>query len=67
MYKKGIFIAPFCSNKLDHAVAAVGYGNEKGRNYWIIRNSWGTDWGEDGYIRVDMDNTGVFGGGICGD
>lgn len=51
-YHKGVFDHPICGFDLDHAVLAVGYGQERGQNYYIVKNSWGTDWGEDGYIRL---------------
>ena len=52
-YKSGI-LSNCCSGKctLDHGVLIVGYGD----NYWIIKNSWGSSWGESGYIRVAYGN-----------
>lgn len=38
--------------KVDHSIVLVGYGIENGIEYWVIRNSWGDDWGEQGYMKV---------------
>ena len=53
-YESGIFDGDGdCGYVINHAVTAVGYGTDKnGNNYWIVRNSWGESWGENGYIRV---------------
>nr|P10056.2 RecName: Full=Caricain; AltName: Full=Papaya peptidase A; AltName: Full=Papaya proteinase III; Short=PPIII; AltName: Full=Papaya proteinase omega; Flags: Precursor [Carica papaya]CAA46862.1 proteinase omega [Carica papaya] len=51
LYKGGIFEGP-CGTKVDHAVTAVGYGKSGGKGYILIKNSWGTAWGEKGYIRI---------------
>lgn len=62
MYQSGILDSYDCGTSLDHAVSAVGYGSENGQEYFIVRNSWGNDWGEAGYIRIAA----VEGQGICG-
>lgn len=46
LYQHGILDSKKCGTKIDHAVTAVGYGSEGEKEYLIIRNSWGADWGE---------------------
>jgi len=52
-YKSGVYHDHKCSSvHLDHGVLVVGYGQEKGKDYWLVKNSWGATWGEKGYIKM---------------
>ncbi|XP_024529138.1 ervatamin-B [Selaginella moellendorffii] len=63
-YKSGILTSS-CGTDLNHAVTIVGYGiTSDGKKYWIVKNSWGTEWGDDGYVYMQRD-TGVS-TGLCG-
>jgi C1A family cysteine protease len=64
-YNGGIFDYKGCGNNLDHGVLVVGYGEENGQKYWIVKNSWGEDWGENGYIRM-LRSESESSKGICG-
>merc|ERR1719510_2156630 len=58
-YASGVFNA--CSTtSINHAVVVVGYGTENGSSYWLVKNSWGSNWGDKGYIKM------YRGDGICG-
>ncbi|MBA0804246.1 hypothetical protein Gohar_003843 [Gossypium harknessii] len=62
-YSRGIFTGE-CGTKLDHGITAVGYGtSEDCIDYWFIKNSWGTGWGEKGYIMMQRN---IKAKGLCG-
>ena len=67
-YKSGIISGADefrqCGTSLDHGVLVVGYGVDNGIEYWKVKNSWGPDWGEEGYVRLAMGYEQK--GGFCG-
>jgi len=57
LYKSGVYTSDHCGTTpmdVNHAVLAVGYGVENGVPYWLIKNSWGADWGDEGYFKMEM-------------
>lgn len=53
MDRSGVYDDPLCDNKdVNHGVVAVGFGVLNGIPYWIVRNTWGTNWGLSGYFLM---------------
>ena len=65
LYKSGVITGDDCGTQLDHGVLIVGYGTENGQDYWLVKNSWSSSWGDDGYVKIGKsDSTNDI--GVCG-
>ncbi|CAE7251275.1 RD21C [Symbiodinium sp. CCMP2592] len=53
LYRGGVYSTDSCNNAPDHSILVVGYGTERGMDYWLVKNSWGDEWGEWGYIKLE--------------
>lgn len=62
-YTGGIYHDKTGAKRTNHAISVVGYGEEKGVKYWLVRNSWGSNWGEGGFFRIvrGINNIGIEG------
>lgn len=65
LYQSGVFTGS-CGVELDHGVLVVGYGSENGEDYYLIKNSWSTSWGDNGYIKLGRGSQYNSGAGQCG-
>ena len=61
-YTSGVITGDACGINLDHGVLAVGYGVEDGIEYFLVKNSWGPSWGDNGFVKIGV----ADGAGVCG-
>uniref|UniRef100_A0A8C1JUH4 Cathepsin S, ortholog 2, tandem duplicate 2 n=1 Tax=Cyprinus carpio TaxID=7962 RepID=A0A8C1JUH4_CYPCA len=60
-YRSGVYNDPSCSKIINHAVVVVGYGAIAGQDFWLVKNSWGTGFGDGGYIRMARNQNNMCG------
>ena len=65
LYTGGVLTSSACGTNLDHGVLTVGYGTEGGIEYWLVKNSWGSSWGDKGYVKIERSDS-TKDAGICG-
>lgn len=64
-YKSGVITGDVCGTNLDHGVLVVGYGTENGVDYWLVKNSWSSSWGDQGYVKIERSDS-TNSPGVCG-
>ncbi|XP_073704073.1 cathepsin S-like [Garra rufa] len=60
-YRSGVYNDPSCTKKINHGVLVVGYGAIAGQDFWLVKNSWGTTFGDGGYIRMARNQNNMCG------
>ncbi len=65
LYSGGVIDSDSCGTNLDHGVLIVGYGTEDDKPYWLVKNSWGESWGDNGYIKI-LRSDSTNDPGVCG-
>lgn len=65
-YKSGVYKHTTGSYLGGHAVKIIGWGNENGDDYWLVANSWGTEWGLEGFFKIAFGQCGIDSDGISG-
>lgn len=64
-YNGGVINSSKCGTNLDHGVLIIGYGEENRIPYWLVKNSWGPEWGDNGYVKIARSNS-TDDPGVCG-
>lgn len=64
-YSNGVIDSVKCGTNFNHGVLVVGYGTENGKDYWLVKNSWGINWGDGGFVKIGRSSV-ANDPGICG-